>query len=217
MEIAQKEKLQIQQNDLLKLVENCDCDIRSCLGTLQYMGNIDIKHHVSLGLKNTHKGLFDTWKEILKIPVNKTGILSTRDRVHNILKIVQSGNLIIFSVLASITFYYSHLFYLLEHNIIALIQFFHIGDNEKLVNGIFHNYPTNCTTKISNISEAAEWFQFYDEISTCVLHNQSWSIMPYTNYAFLTWHLNLSTMQVPKLFYPVIIFEVNTFLLINKF
>lgn len=122
MEIAQKEKLQILQNDLLKLVENCDCDIRSCLGTLQYMGDIDIKHHVSLGSKITHKGLFDTWKEILKIPVTKTGILSIRDRVRNILKIVQSGNLIIFfSPLASITFSHSHLFYLLEHNIIALI------------------------------------------------------------------------------------------------
>ncbi|XP_047362161.1 chromosome transmission fidelity protein 18 homolog [Vespa velutina] len=173
MEIAQKEKLKIHQNDLLKLVENCDCDIRSCLGTLQYMGNLDIKHNMSLGLKNTRKGLFDTWKEILKIPISKTGILSVRDRVHNILKIIQNG------------------------------------DNEKLVNGIFHNYPTNCTEKILNISEAAEWFQFYDEISTSVLHNQSWSIMPYTNYAFLTWHLNLSTMQVPKLFYPVIVFETN--------
>lgn len=41
--------------------------------------------------------------------------------------------------------------------------------------------------------------------------------MPYTNYAFFTWHLNLSTMQVPKLFYPVIIFEVNIFVLIKKF
>ncbi|KAF7417433.1 hypothetical protein HZH68_000086 [Vespula germanica] len=173
MEIAQKEKLKIHQNDLLKLVENCDCDIRSCLGTLQYMGNVDVKHNMSLGLKNTRKGLFDTWKEILKIPVTKTGILSTRDRMYNILRIVQSG------------------------------------DNEKLVHGIFHNYPTNCSEKISNISEATEWFQFYDEISTSVLHNQSWSIMPYTNYAFFTWHLNLSTMQVPKLFYPVIIFETN--------
>ncbi|XP_015177515.1 PREDICTED: chromosome transmission fidelity protein 18 homolog [Polistes dominula] len=173
MEIAQKEKLKISQNDLLKLVENCDCDIRSCLGTLQYMGNVNIKHNVSIGLKDSRKGLFDTWKEILKVPFTKLGILSTRDRMHKVLKIVQSG------------------------------------DNEKLVQGIFHNYPINCSEKLQNVSVATEWFQFYDGISTCVLHNQNWSIMPYINYAFLTWHLYLSTTKIPKLFFPIIIFETN--------
>ncbi|KAI4480419.1 hypothetical protein M0802_014239 [Mischocyttarus mexicanus] len=173
MEIAQKENLKVNQNDLLKLVENCDCDIRSCLGTLQYMGNVNIKQNISIGLKDARKGLFDTWKEILKVPFNKTGILSTRDRMHKVLKIVQSG------------------------------------DNEKLAQGIFHNYPINCSDKLQNISVATEWFQFYDRISTSVLHNQTWSIMPYTNYAFLIWHLYLSTTKIPKLFFPVIIFETN--------
>lgn len=121
MEIAQKEKLKIHQNDLLKLVENCDCDIRSCLGTLQYMGNVDLKHNMSLGLKNTRKGLFDTWKEILKIPVTKTGILSIRDRMYNILRIVQSGNLIFFFSFNINYLFISHLFYLLKLNIIALM------------------------------------------------------------------------------------------------
>ncbi|XP_014610820.1 PREDICTED: chromosome transmission fidelity protein 18 homolog [Polistes canadensis] len=138
-----------------------------------YMGNVNIKHNVSIGLKDSRKGLFDTWKEILKVPFTKLGILSTRDRMHKVLKIVQSG------------------------------------DNEKLVQGIFHNYPINCTEKLQNVSVATEWFQFYDEISTSVLHHQTWSIMPYTNYAFLIWHLYLSTTKIPKLFFPIIIFETN--------
>ncbi|KAK2577163.1 hypothetical protein KPH14_003320 [Odynerus spinipes] len=173
MEIAQKEKLKIHQTKLLKLVQDSDCDIRSCLGALQYIGNIDTKYDMSLALKDTKRGLFDTWKEIFKVPVSKTGILSIRERMHNILKVV------------------------------------HRGDNEKLVQGIFHNYPENCIEKIQNVSTAMEWFQFYDQLSTTVLHLQAWSLMPYTNYTFLTCHLNLATMQIPRLSYPVITYEIN--------
>lgn len=173
IEIAQREKLNVHQHNLLKLVEDSDCDIRSCLGALQYMGNNNFKYNMTLGLKDTKKGLFDTWKEILKVPIHRTGIPPIRERMDNILKIVYRG------------------------------------DNEKVVQGIFHNYPENCIEKIQNVSVAMEWFQFYDQLSTTILHLQAWSVMPYTNYIFLTCHLNLSTMQIPKLSYPVIMYEIN--------
>jgi len=54
-----------------------------------------------------------------------------------------------------------------------------------------------------------EWFQFYDLIISLVLHKQIWSLMPYTNYGFIAWHLYLARTQKMKLSYPIVTNEVS--------
>ncbi|EFN74480.1 Chromosome transmission fidelity protein 18-like protein [Camponotus floridanus] len=172
MEIAKKEKLNVDFGDLVKIAERSGCDVRACVGALQYMGGANLKDNISLGLKDTRKNLFDSWKSILTIPMNKRGVITIPERIQNILKTVQNG------------------------------------ESEKLAQGIFHNYPEICDRKLDNVSVSLEWFQFYDLITSLVTHKQVWSLMPYTNYGFVAWHLHLARTQKVKLSYPTIISEV---------
>ncbi|KAG9437378.1 chromosome transmission fidelity protein 18 [Apis mellifera carnica] len=173
MEISQKENLKVNPDALLTLVEISGCDIRSCLGALQYMGGINSKDNLSFALKDSRKGLFDSWKQILTIPMNRSGILSISERIRLVLNIVQNGEL------------------------------------EKLAQGIFHNYPEICNNKLYYIALCLQWFQFFDEILSLVANLQVWSVMPYLNYAFVTWHLYFAKSRNAKLFYPSILYEMN--------
>lgn len=93
MEISKKENLKVNPDALLGLVKVSGCDIRSCLGALQYMGGISLGDNLSFALKDSRKGLFDSWKQILKIPMNRSGILPLSERVQLVLKTVQNGKL----------------------------------------------------------------------------------------------------------------------------
>ncbi|KAM0725880.1 Chromosome transmission fidelity protein 18-like protein [Formica fusca] len=172
MEIARKEKLNVDFGDLVKIAERSGCDVRACVGALQYMGGANLKDNISLGLKDTRKNLFDSWKNILTVPMNKGGVVPVPERIQNILRTMQNG------------------------------------ESEKLAQGIFHNYPEVCDKKIDNVSTSLEWFQFYDLVTSLVLHKQVWALMPYTNYGFIAWHLHLARTQKVKLSYPTIINEV---------
>lgn len=94
MEIARKEKLNVDFGDLVKIAERSGCDVRTCVGALQYMGGANLKDNVSLGLKDTRKNLFDSWKSILTIPINKGGVITIPERIQNIMRTVQNGNFI---------------------------------------------------------------------------------------------------------------------------
>lgn len=91
MEIARKEGLQVEIRDLMQLAERSGCDVRTCLGALQYMRGANMKENLSLGLKDTRKGLFDSWKTLLQIPMNQKGILAPHERIGLVLKTVQRG------------------------------------------------------------------------------------------------------------------------------
>ncbi|EGI65784.1 Chromosome transmission fidelity protein 18-like protein [Acromyrmex echinatior] len=136
MDLARKEKLNVDFNDLVKIAERSGCDVRACIGALQYMGSSNLKDNLSLGLKDTR-------------------------------------------------------------------------ETDKLIQGIFHNYPEICDRKLNNVPMSLEWFQFYDLVISLVLHKQIWSLMPYTNYGFIAWHLYLARTQKMKLSYPTVTNEIT--------
>ncbi|XP_011053848.1 PREDICTED: chromosome transmission fidelity protein 18 homolog [Acromyrmex echinatior] len=173
MDLARKEKLNVDFNDLVKIAERSGCDVRACIGALQYMGSSNLKDNLSLGLKDTRKSLFDSWRNILTIPMNKEGMLNISERIQNILRSIQNG------------------------------------ETDKLIQGIFHNYPEICDRKLNNVPMSLEWFQFYDLVISLVLHKQIWSLMPYTNYGFIAWHLYLARTQKMKLSYPTVTNEIT--------
>lgn len=92
--IARKERLDVDQRTLLQLAEKSGCDVRSCVNALQYMGEDCNKSNLDLSLKDSKKGLFEFWKEMLQIPHDKTGPLSLRERVQKILKSAYSSKFI---------------------------------------------------------------------------------------------------------------------------
>ncbi|XP_033340311.2 chromosome transmission fidelity protein 18 homolog isoform X1 [Megalopta genalis] len=173
MEVSRKEELEVNSDALLKLAEISGCDVRSCLGALQYMGGAKLGDNLSFALKDTRKGLFDSWKQILAIPVNRLGILSIPERVRLVLKTVQ------------------------------------YGETEKLAQGVFHNYPEICCDKLNYVALCLQWFQFFDEIISLVANAQVWSVMPYTNYAFIMWHLYFAKSRSVKLSYPSVQYEMR--------
>ena len=173
LQVARKERVKVNHDALLKLAEISGCDIRSCLGALQYMGGVKLGDNLSFALKDTRKGLFDSWKQIFKIPMNRSGILPLPERVRLVLKTVQ------------------------------------YGESEKLAQGIFHNYPELCSEKLNHVVQCLQWFQFFDEITSLIASLQVWSVMPYTNYAFITWHLYFAKPTSTKLSYPSITYEVR--------
>ncbi|XP_057324055.1 chromosome transmission fidelity protein 18 homolog isoform X2 [Microplitis mediator] len=171
--IARKERLDVDQRTLLQLAEKSGCDVRSCVNALQYMGEDCDKSNLDLSLKDSKKGLFEFWKDMLQIPHDKTGPLSLRERVQKILKSAYSNN------------------------------------SDRFVQGVFENYPPNCHDNMNRISISLEWFQFYDEITTFVMIKNDWQVMPYTNYAFVSWHLGFALPKTPKLSFPYTSTEVN--------
>ncbi|XP_017887978.1 chromosome transmission fidelity protein 18 homolog isoform X2 [Ceratina calcarata] len=173
IEIAEKENLNVSPDALIRLAEVSSCDIRSCLGALQYMGGTKFKDDFSSALKDSRRGLFDSWKQILTIPVTKGGILPIPQRVQLVLKTVRNG------------------------------------ESEKLASGIFHNYIKIRNDKWKYIVLCLHWFEFFDEISSMVASCQNWSIMPYLNYAFVTWHLYLAKAKTVTISYPSTMYEMK--------
>lgn len=91
MNIAKREGLRIDRYSAKQLVERSGCDIRSCLGALQYMGGIDHNKNSTVGIKDMRTGLFDTWRELFQVPYDKCGVVCTRDRFKRVLKLSQQG------------------------------------------------------------------------------------------------------------------------------
>lgn len=84
-----------------------------------------------------------------------------------------------------------------------------LDNSERFVQGIFENYPPNCHDNLNKVSGSLEWFQFYDRVTTVVATKNDWQVMPYTNYAFASWHLGFALPRAPKLSFPYTANEVN--------
>ncbi|XP_066590270.1 chromosome transmission fidelity protein 18 homolog [Prorops nasuta] len=179
-EIACKENLQVNRDELVTLAKKSGCDVRSCLGALQYMGSANLKVNISLDLKDSRKGLFDSWKDIFTVPMRRTVPLSIRERMQLVLKISQSG------------------------------------ETERLAQGVFYNYPEICSDKMQLISKSLDWFRFFDKVINLVQRTQNWIIMPYTNYAFVIWHLYLSKPRSERISYPTLLYEINKKIMKSK-
>ncbi|XP_015591485.2 chromosome transmission fidelity protein 18 homolog isoform X2 [Cephus cinctus] len=87
-EIARKECIRADADALLQLAEKSGCDVRTCLGALQYMGGAKSGNTFNLVFKDTKKGLFDSWKEILQVPWARNRVIPARERMERILKVV---------------------------------------------------------------------------------------------------------------------------------
>ncbi|KAF7992568.1 hypothetical protein HCN44_004912 [Aphidius gifuensis] len=90
--ISRYENIKVDKSILKDLADKSGCDIRSCLGALQYMGNDVTKDNISLGTKDTKIGLFDAWRNILQIPSKKLGNLTPFDKVQRVLRIARDDN-----------------------------------------------------------------------------------------------------------------------------
>lgn len=91
MTIAAEEGLKVAKYAVRQLVERSGCDIRTCLGALQYMGGVNLEKNLSLVMKDTKLGIFEIWKKIFQLPMKNCAPLSMPERVREILKSVYQG------------------------------------------------------------------------------------------------------------------------------
>lgn len=95
-EITQKEGLHVDSFILEKLAEKSACDVRACLGILQYSGaGTDVLRNLDFGLKDMKRGLFDAWKDMLHVPTSRRGILPDSERVLRVIKITHQGTVVL--------------------------------------------------------------------------------------------------------------------------
>lgn len=76
---------------LMALSEQSGCDIRTCLGALQYMGGVKAGQKLSIAPKDVRRGIFDCWREILQVPRGRNGPLGVKERVQKVLHVAYSG------------------------------------------------------------------------------------------------------------------------------
>lgn len=204
MEIVRRQGLDADPSALVDLAEQSGCDVRACLGALQYMGGVKAGQKLSIAPKDVRRGIFDCWRQILQVPRGRSGPLPPNERIQRILQVAYGGedNL---STLTTVSIF--NLF----------LCFYVLGETDLLVRGVFHNYPEIVFRDegMESVAKSLDWFQFYDEINHAVMSHQSWSLMPYTNYGFIVWHFHFAGIQNPKLAYPTAEAEVRLRIIIN--
>jgi len=71
-EISLNEKLDLDSYTTRMICEKSECDIRSCLSTLQFMKKRKCRPNdamfAQIGVKDSKKGIFTVWGEIFLIP-----------------------------------------------------------------------------------------------------------------------------------------------------
>lgn len=86
------------------------------------------------------------------------------------------------------------------------------GEYDKLVMGVFENYPQVNTIKdfrMESVCEGLDWFVFTDLMNRSIYSQQNFVLLPYLQYSFVVWHFLFGNLGQPKLIYPKADFEVS--------
>lgn len=91
MEILRRQGLDADPSVLTELAEQSGCDVRACLGALQYMGGVKAGQKLSIAPKDVRRGIFDSWRQILQVPRNRNGPLPVKERIQSVLQVAYGG------------------------------------------------------------------------------------------------------------------------------
>ncbi|KAI6652659.1 Chromosome transmission fidelity protein 18-like [Oopsacas minuta] len=182
--ICSEEMLHSNITALMMLCERSGNDIRACLNSLQFISyqtkdiSIEVISSKVVDRKDANKGLFDLWKEVFHLPVNRkrrpdakslpnTGSTSRFDKIY----------------LTSLS----------------------AGEYEKSTMGIFENFLKQKVqdSYLESGRDALEWIAFYDRLNNYILTSQRYSLMAYFPYIAVNFHFLYSSPKLPYLSYPV--------------
>ncbi|CAG7731465.1 unnamed protein product [Allacma fusca] len=180
-EVSLREDLSMDSVTLHKLAEKTDCDIRSCLSSMQFLKSYNSSGGISndifnqIAKKDKNKGIFAVWDEIFKLPLGKKSTSDAEDptkptsRFYNILSTVQS-----------------------------------FGDYEKLQGGVFENYlkAKFRDSYFQAINEGLRWGQWFEELRHKIEKSQNYALYPYLPMYFVNSHFLYATKNFIKLNYP---------------
>ncbi|RKP19729.1 P-loop containing nucleoside triphosphate hydrolase protein, partial [Rozella allomycis CSF55] len=181
-EICEREKLLVDMRCLSALCEITNCDIRSCLFTLQFFHRklkqgqpltLQMLIESSIGMKDQHLGYFSELNEILFVSdIKQQRVKQEKSKIKSVVDKIDFGNF------------------------------------EKLFQGCFENYLNlkfHDDNKFSKLISLHDWILFYDRIQKNMNCNQ------YAVYSLASFHLTVANRNVNNyyLIYPKSDYEAN--------
>ncbi|GLV39482.1 cutlet [Carabus blaptoides fortunei] len=183
MEISKFQGIKTDQGAMMALSEKTNNDIRSCLSVLHFF-------------KTNQKPV--TLSEINKANIGQKdmqkGLFSVWQDIFEIkkAKLVEEVN---------------PMSVRMRNVLDSVISF---GDYERLMQGVFENYPLikQTATQFAPICTATEWFSYMDCLNKKVHETQNYQMAAYVPYAFVVWHFAFASFTRKKLVYPHSSYEV---------
>lgn len=85
------------------------------------------------------------------------------------------------------------------------------GDYERLLQGVFENYPElkMRDASLEGTCESLEWFSYTDQLQTKIYSLQNYELWSYIPYAFVVAHFAFANTGFQKLHYPSSAYEVS--------
>lgn len=185
MEIAKLQGIKTDTGAMMALSEKTNNDIRACLSVLHFF-------------KTKQKPV--TLSEINKANIGQKdmqkGLFSVWQDIFEIKK-------------AKIVEQVNPMSVRMQHVLDSVVSF---GDYERLIQGVFENYPLikQTGTQFAPICTATEWFSYTDCLNKKVHETQNYQMAAYLPYAFVVWHFAFASFTRKKLVYPNSSYEVTT-------
>ena len=184
--ICNEEMLNSNITALLMLCERSGNDIRACLNSLQFVSHktndisIELIASKVADRKDTHKGLFDLWKEVFHLPITRK-----RGPDAKTLSLSNKGSTSRFDK--------------------VYVTACSAGEYEKATMGIYENFLKQKfqDSYLECGTDALEWMAFYDRIDKFIFSKQQFSLMAYLPYISVTFHFLYSSPKLPYISYPV--------------
>ncbi|KAL1923537.1 uncharacterized protein VTP21DRAFT_8517 [Calcarisporiella thermophila] len=187
-DICDREGLTVDMRTLSALCEMTDCDIRSCLNTLQFFKENDtpltmaMLSETSIGRKDVGKSLFSVWDEIFYLAKNNKRIVGKNQ-----------GN-----------------DYAMNQYVEPLAETIHSnGDYEKILQGCFENYLLLRfhDTAGSKLVDIGDWLCFYDRVNHYVNGLHDYQLAGYIPYPIVAFHRHFAGSIKPKMEFPKVDYE----------
>ena len=196
LEICKYENIKVDIRVLLALAEKTNNDIRSCLSVLQFFKShnkssitlADV-HAANVGQKDMQRSLFATWQEILQLQKPK--------RMNEIVQNAQLNG----SNMSALS--------LRMKSVIHAVNCY--GDHDKLMQGVFENYPKMYAkdSSMNSTLMAVEWFCFNDLLNSKIMSIQNYSLSTYLQFGFVMWNYVFASYARPNIVYPNTQYEVS--------
>ncbi|CAL8094492.1 unnamed protein product [Orchesella dallaii] len=177
-EVSDREKLFLDSKTLQNLCHKSECDIRSCLSTLQFLKRKRCSPQDALfaqvGMKDKSKGIFAVWNDIFTLPEEKKyhdihDPIKPEFRFRNILKTVQN-----------------------------------FGEYQKLMGGVFENYLNvkYRDSYMQTVIEGLEWTTWFEDIREYVERTQTYGMFGYLPMYFVMSHFLYARRDMSRIVFP---------------
>jgi len=176
------EDLSADNQILSALCELTECDIRSCLNTLQFARrkssyvSTDLLTSTSVGHKDIAKNLFESWKDIFQIKSTRAVQRKSLTRIIN--KKFQEDKALV-DVLG---YSFQEEPYEAKTVFQSLLDSLEvIEDMEKFIEGCFENYPNvhYNDPMLQKTSSCLEWMEMFDLVQHQTIYSHQYELMRY--------------------------------------